>query len=82
MSLGWLKRSLPLALLFGAVGGPLAYVAGGKLGGLSFLQQTTALVALAIGWAVITPLLLRIADRFDGYGIASAATVTPGAGHA
>jgi len=82
VSLGWLKRSLPLALLFGAVGGPLAYVAGGKLGGLSFLQQTPALIALALGWALITPLLLRIADRCDGYRITSAATVTPGAGHA
>jgi hypothetical protein len=82
VSLGWLKRSLPLALLFGAVGGPLAYVAGGKLGGLSFLQQTPALIALALGWALITPLLLRIADRCDGYRITTAATVTPGAGHA
>ncbi len=82
VSLGWLKRSLPLALLFGAVGGPLAYVAGGKLGGLSFLQQTPALIALALGWALITPLLLRIADRCDGYRIAAAATITTGAGHA
>jgi len=82
VSLGWLKRSLPLALLFGALGGPLAYVAGGKLGGLSFLQQTPALIALAIGWALITPLLLRIADRCDGYRMASVVTVTPGAGHA
>ena len=82
VSLGWLKRSLPLALLFGAVGGPLAYVAGGKLGGLSFLQQTPALVALSIGWAFLTPLLLRIADRCDGYRIESVGAAQQGVGHA
>jgi hypothetical protein len=82
VSLAWLKRSLPLAILFGAVGGPLAYVAGEKLGGLVFVQQTSALIALAVGWAAITPLLLRIADRYDGYKIVPAVTVAPGAGHA
>jgi hypothetical protein len=82
VSLAWLKRSLPLAVLFGAVGGPIAYVAGEKLGGLVFVQPTPALIALAIGWAAITPLLLRIADRFDGYKIVPAVTIAPGAGHA
>lgn len=82
VSLAWLKRSLPLAILFGAVGGPLAYIAGEKLGGIVFLQQTPALIALALGWAAITPLLLRIADRYDGYKIVPAVTVAPGAGHA
>jgi hypothetical protein len=82
VSLAWLKRSLPLAVVFGAVGGPIAYVAGEKLGGLAFVQQTPALIALAIGWAAITPLLLRIADRFDGYKIVPAVTIAPGAGHA
>ena len=82
VSLGWLKRSLPLAIAFGAVGGPLAYVAGGKLGGLSFLQQTPALIALALGWALITPLLLRIADRFDGFKAVTATATEPEGGHA
>ena len=87
VSLRWLKRSLPLAIAFGAVGGPLAYVAGGKLGGLSFLQQSPALAALALGWAVITPVLLRIAGRFDGFQVASGevasdAVAKPGDGDA
>jgi hypothetical protein len=67
VSLGWLKRSVPVAMAFGAAGGPLAYAAGGRLGGLAFVAPAPALIALALGWAVITPLLLRIADRFDGY---------------
>jgi hypothetical protein len=74
VSLGWLKRSAPLAIVFGAVGGPFAYVAGEKLGGLTFLQQGPALIALAVGWAAITPLLLRIAEHYDGYKDIAAAT--------
>ena len=82
VSLAWLKRSLPLAILFGAIGGPLAYVAGAALGGLVFLRQMPALIALSLGWAAITPLLLWIADRHDGYKIVPAVTIAPGAGHA
>jgi len=74
VSLGWLKRRAPLAIVFGAVGGPLAYVAGERLGGLTFLRQGPALIALAVGWAAITPLLLRIADHYDGYKAIAAAT--------
>jgi hypothetical protein len=29
--------------------------------------MTPAFVALAIGWAVITPLLVLLAKRFDGF---------------
>jgi len=32
------------------------------------------LIALAVGWAAITPLLLRIADHYDGYKAIAAAT--------
>ena len=74
VSLAWLKRSVPLAILFGAVGGPLAYLAGAKLGGVVLLQQTPALIALALGWAAIMPLLLGMAERNDGYRIVSAGT--------
>ena len=60
-SLAWLRRNLPLAAAFGALGGPLAYLGGAKLGALTFGAQEAALVALALGWAVATPLLLRLA---------------------
>jgi hypothetical protein len=71
VSLGWLKRSLPLAILFGAIGGPLAYLGGAKLGALVFVHETTALVALAIGWGVLTPVLLLLARRYDGLLVAN-----------
>jgi len=61
VSLAWLRRNLPLAAVFGALGGPLAYLGGAKLGALTFGAQEAALVALALGWAVLTPLLLRLA---------------------
>ena len=67
LSLSWLKRRLFVAVLFGAIGGPLAYLGGEKLGALNFESPTAGLIALAIGWALITPLLAMIAQRFDGF---------------
>ena len=67
LSLGWLKRSMPLAAVFGAIGGPLAYLGGAGLGALEMVEQRLALAALALGWAVFTPLLLQVARLYDGY---------------
>lgn len=67
LSLAWLKRRLFVAALFGAIGGPLAYLGGEKLGALNFASPTAGLIALAIGWALLTPLLAMIAQRFDGF---------------
>jgi hypothetical protein len=61
VSLDWLKRSKPLAIVFGAVGGPLAFIAGEKLGGVTFNDPVAALIALSVGWALLTPLLLGLA---------------------
>jgi Protein of unknown function (DUF2878) len=67
VSLGSLKRNLGVAAAFGLIGGPLAYYGGAKLGALVLAEQSLALIALAVGWAVLTPLLLRLADRFNGF---------------
>ena len=66
VSLGWLKGRYWLATLFGAVGGPLAYLAGAKLGGITLVSSEAALIALALGWATIMPLLMYLAARLDG----------------
>ena len=63
VSLAWLGRNLAVAVAFGALGGPLAYLAGAKLGALTFVAQNAALAALALGWAVLTPVLLRLASQ-------------------
>ncbi|MDX1498258.1 MAG: DUF2878 domain-containing protein [Woeseiaceae bacterium] len=66
VSLRWLRGRDALAAAFGFFGGPLTYLAGQKLGGISLVNETAALLALAIGWAVIMPVLLRLSETFDG----------------
>ena len=66
MSMRWMRGRPLLASAFGFVGGPLAYVAGHKIGGIEFVDQPAALAMLAIGWAVIMPLLMQLGERLDG----------------
>lgn len=66
VSLGWLKKRLAIAAVLGAVSGPLAYWGGARLGAVTFVNPVFAVIALSIGWAVITPALARLARRFDG----------------
>jgi len=68
VSLAWLKCRAVVAAILGAVAGPLSYWAGARLGAVEILARVPALLALAIGWAVITPLLAAAARRFDGIG--------------
>ncbi len=65
VSLAWIRSRWWVAALFGAVGGPLAFVAGEKLGAVSFPDTGTSLAVLAGGWAVLLPLCCRLADRFE-----------------
>jgi hypothetical protein len=67
VSLRWLHGRDGLAVLFGAVGGPLSYVAGAKLGAMTFVETVPALIALAVGWGVAMPALTRLAARLDGF---------------
>ena len=67
VSLRWFKQRLLLAAMFGAVGGPLAFLAGERLGGVVFTSYPAALTALALGWALLMPLMLLIARRFNGF---------------
>jgi len=66
VSLRWMHGKYLIAIIFGAVGGPLAYMAAMRLDAVT-LNDTASYVALSIGWAVITPLLLIISSKFDGY---------------
>lgn len=67
VSLRWLRERWCVAAMFGAIGGPLAYYGGHRLGALEFGDESMALMALAIGWAIFTPILLAFAKRFDGF---------------
>ncbi len=67
LSMSWMKASLPAAAVLGLVGGPLAYLAGEKLGGIVLIQTTPALVALAVGWGLVMPALAVAAGRYNGF---------------
>ena len=66
ISLGWLKRRWIAGALLGAIAGPLAYWAGARLGAIVLVSPALALIALSIGWAMMTPLLAALARRYNG----------------
>ena len=66
VSLRWLRGRWMLAMLLGAVAGPLAYYAGAELGGVVITEPLLAFTALAMGWAVFVPLLIWLSTRLDG----------------
>ena len=61
VSLAWLQGRYLLAALFGALGGPLAYYGGAKLGATASLPTPSGILILALGWGILTPLLVRAA---------------------
>jgi len=65
VSLRWLREWPALGVLFGAVGGPVAYYAGERLGALQFADPLLGLTAVAAGWALATPLLFALARRLE-----------------
>ncbi|MCA8971255.1 MAG: DUF2878 domain-containing protein [Planctomycetes bacterium] len=61
-SLAWLSRRRVAGVVFGAVGGPLAFVAGEQLGAIRLGDpRTMALVVLGVVWAIAVPLLGSVA---------------------
>jgi hypothetical protein len=58
-------RHLLIALL-AAIGAPMAYLAGARLGALETPDALPALALISVGWAVMLPLLMRTAQRLDG----------------
>ena len=63
-SLWWMRSRLFVNILFGALGGPLAYWGGMQLGAASFpLPLEYSLLVLAAVWAVVWPLVMFLAGR-------------------
>jgi hypothetical protein len=65
LSMGWLKSRWALAVLMGAVFGPLAFIGGEKLGAVVFLDSTLSIITLSVGWGLLMPLLLWTAERIN-----------------
>jgi len=63
-SLSWLSGRYGLAAALGAAGGPVAFLAGERLGAATWGEPRwlTAL-SLAVVWGMATPLLVWVADR-------------------
>ena len=64
-SLAFLKRRLLVATVLGALSGPFAYwIADRAWSAIAIAEPATrTLLALAVAWGVLTPLLLAIATR-------------------
>ncbi len=70
-SLAWLRRRPLLAALAGAIGAPLAFLAGARLGAVQLVEPLAALALQAAGWALLLPLLGSLAAQLDGYRLAT-----------
>ena len=66
VALRWLKHRPGLAAALGAAAGPMSFLAGMRLGAVQILHPTLALALLALGWAVLMPLLLALSNHWDG----------------
>lgn len=63
--LAWLQDRPLLAAVLGAAGGPLSYLAAVRLGAGGFADDSRALLALALGWSVMTPTLTEVARHLE-----------------
>ena len=52
---------LMVVAVAGAIGGPLAFFAGASIGAVELVSPAIALIAIGIGWAVMLPLLVKVA---------------------
>ncbi len=66
-SLSWMNRKPWLAAAFGAVGSPLSFAAGVRLGAAGFVAPApVALAALAVLWAAALPLAFVVSRLAGG----------------
>ena len=63
---GWLKQRMLLASVLGAIAGPMSFRAGAALGAVRFAHPLPATLVLAIGWAILMPVLILFSRRWDG----------------
>ena len=62
----WLKPHAMVGALLGVFAGPLSFRAGAALGAVRFVKVVPATVSLALGWAVLLPLIIILSRRWDG----------------
>jgi hypothetical protein len=67
VNLRWMRNKWWVMVLFGAIGGPLAYMGAEKLGAVILNSMPASYAALSLGWAILTPLLIYLSQKFDGF---------------
>ncbi len=68
-SLRWLSRRYALAAVLGLTGGPLAFLAGERIGAATFGDpRALSLAVIGLSWAIALPTLVAIADRLGWPG--------------
>lgn len=73
VTMRWLRGRWWLAALMGAVAAPLSFAAGVRLGAGEFIDTPRALMVIGGAWAMAMPLLMWLAQRFDGISPGAAA---------
>jgi Protein of unknown function (DUF2878) len=68
VSLVWLQGRYLMAILLGAIAGPIAYLGAERIGAVT-LTGEVSYIALSIGWALLTPLLLYIAKYLNQFKV-------------
>jgi hypothetical protein len=63
VSLGFLRGRYLLSTVFGAIGGPMAYYSGARLGAMTVIPATVNLMILGIAWAVAVPFLVFLSSK-------------------
>jgi hypothetical protein len=64
-SFAWLHQRLGLAIVLGAIAGPLSYLAGVKLGAVNFgVEPMQAMLVIGVIWAIFLPVSLALIARW------------------
>jgi len=64
ISFHWLFGRYWLAMLLGAICGPLTYQAGAAMGAVVITDDLLANITIATGWALLMPLYSKLAETF------------------
>jgi hypothetical protein len=82
LSMAWMKNLAPFVVaILGAILAPFAYFAGAGMQAVVFDDVFLSLSIIAIGWAILLPLLVLAAGRFNGYAMVKQTLTLQGGQH-
>lgn len=69
ISMRWLYGHYFYAMILGAITGPIVYQGGAALGAVNIPETLLANIMLALGWSVILPIVILLAEIFDNHAM-------------